>query len=95
MAAVLTAFTGSFFPSPTDGYTNIGDAAIFVAALLYGSGVGGLLGAIGPLIADLMIGYPRWLVTIIAHGGEGLMAGLGKGKKLPLAGSHTIHQRHL
>ncbi|MEM0329328.1 MAG: ECF transporter S component [Nitrososphaerota archaeon] len=84
MAAVLTAFTGSFFPSPTGGYTNIGDTAIFVAALLYGSRVGGLVGAIGPLIADLIIGYPRWFVTIIAHGGEGLIAGLGRGRSLPL-----------
>jgi len=59
MAAVLTAFTGSFFPSPTGGYTNIGDTAIFAAALLYGSRVGGLVGAIGPLIADLIIGIPE------------------------------------
>jgi len=84
MAAVLTAFTGSFFPSPTGGYTNIGDTAIFAAALLYGSRVGGLVGAIGPLIADLIIGYPRWFITIIAHGGEGMIAGLGKGRSMPL-----------
>jgi uncharacterized membrane protein len=84
MAAVLTAFTGSFFPSPTGGYTNIGDTAIFVAALLYGSRVGGLVGAIGPLIADLIIGYPRWFITVIAHGGEGVIAGLGKGRSTPL-----------
>jgi uncharacterized membrane protein len=84
MAAVLTAFTGSFFPSPTGGYTNIGDTAVFVAALLYGSRVGGLVGAIGPLIADLIVGYPRWFITIIAHGGEGLIAGLGKGRSMPM-----------
>ncbi len=78
------AFTGSFFPSPTSGYTNIGDAAIFVAALLYGSRVGGIVESIGPLIADLIIGYPKWFVTIIAHGGEGVIAGLGRDRGLPI-----------
>lgn len=90
MAAVLTAFTGSLFPSPTGGYTNIGDTAIFVAALLYGSRVGGLVGAIGPMIADLIIGYPRWFITIIAHGGEGLIAGLGRGRSMPLQAAILI-----
>ncbi|MEM2428432.1 MAG: ECF transporter S component, partial [Candidatus Bathyarchaeia archaeon] len=36
LTASATAFTGQFFPSPTGGYTHIGDSVIFIAALIYG-----------------------------------------------------------
>lgn len=78
--ATLTGSTGMMLPSPTGGYTHIGDTAIFIAALLFGSKVGGFVGIIGPVVADLVVGYPRWFVTILAHGTQGFIAGLGKGK---------------
>lgn len=81
ITALLTAGVGAIFPSPTGGYTHIGDLGIFLAALLYGPKIGGLVGGIGPLIADLLLGYPRWYVSILAHGIEGIVAGLGKGKE--------------
>lgn len=80
ITAVLTAGVGAVFPSPTGGYTHIGDLGIFLAALLYGPKVGGLVGVIGPFIADILLGYPRWYVSLLAHGVEGVIAGLGKGK---------------
>jgi hypothetical protein len=40
LTAVLTSMTGAIFPSPTGGYTHIGDTAINVAALLFGVKVG-------------------------------------------------------
>jgi len=80
LTAVLTGTTGLMFPSPTGGYTHVGDAAIFIAALLFGAKVGGLVGIIGPVAADLFVGYPRWFVTVVAHGAEGFIAGLGRGK---------------
>ena len=80
LTAVLTGTTGIMFPSPTGGYTHIGDAAIFIAALLFGARVGGLVGIIGPVAADLFVGYPRWFVTVVAHGAEGFIAGLGRGR---------------
>ncbi len=82
LTAILTSFVGSMFPSPTGGYTHIGDVGIFLAALLFGPKVGGAVGVIGPLIADLVIGYPRWFVSVLAHGAEGVIAGLGKDRKL-------------
>jgi len=80
-SALTAVLTGTaFLPSPTGGYTHIGDTMIFLAALLFGYKVGGIVGVIGPVAADLFVGYPRWFVTIPAHGAEGLIAGFGKGK---------------
>ena len=78
LTAVLTGTTGVMFPSPTGGYTHIGDTVIFVSALLFGVKVGGLVGIIGPVAADLFVGYPRWFVTVLAHGAQGFIAGLGR-----------------
>jgi uncharacterized membrane protein len=80
LTAVLTGTTGLMLPSPTGGYTHIGDTVIYVAALLFGCKVGGLVGVIGPVVADLLVGYPRWFVTVLAHGSQGFIAGLGKGR---------------
>ncbi len=82
LTASATAFTGQFFPSPTGGYTHIGDSVIFIASLIYGPKVGALVGAIGAVAADLYVGYPRWFISIPAHGLEGFIAGLGKGRKM-------------
>ena len=78
LTAVLTGSTGLMLPSPTGGYTHIGDTVIFVSALLFGCRVGGLVGIIGPVVADLLVGYPRWFVTVLAHGSQGFIAGLGR-----------------
>ena len=67
-------------PSPTGGITHIGDIAVFVAALLFGYKVGGLVGIIGSVAADFFVGYERWFISILAHGLEGIIPGLAKGK---------------
>jgi len=82
LTAVLTGWTGAIFPSPTGGYTHIGDTAIFVSALLFGCRVGGFVGIIGPVVADLLVGYPRWFVTVLAHGAQGFIAGLGRKRSI-------------
>jgi len=81
LTAVATAFTGQFFPSPTGGYTHIGDTVIFISALILGPKLGALIGALGAVAADIYVGYPRWFVSIPAHGLEGFIAGLGRGRK--------------
>ena len=78
LTAVLTGTTGLMLPSPTGGYTHIGDTVINVSALLFGCRVGGLVGIIGPVVADLLVGYPRWFVTVLAHGSQGFIAGLAR-----------------
>jgi len=71
-------------PSPTGGMTHIGDVIVFLAALLFGYKVGGLVGIIGAVAADLFVGYPRWFVSILAHGLEGFILGFAKNKPLPI-----------
>ncbi|MEM4810987.1 MAG: ECF transporter S component [Thermofilum sp.] len=87
VASIFSALTAAatyliHVPSPTGGYTHIGDTVIYLSALLFGPAVGLAVGVIGPLAADLLVGYPRWYVTIVAHGLQGYIAGLGKGKRL-------------
>jgi len=64
------------FPIPaTSGYFNIGDAMIFIAALLFGPVVGGLAGGVGSAIAD-MIGHPLFVpYTLVIKGIEGWLVG--------------------
>lgn len=82
LTAILTGI--AFVPSPTGGFTHIGDTIIFIASLLFGSKVGMLTGVVGSVAADLWVGYPRWFVSIPAHGLEGLIAGLGRRRSVPI-----------
>lgn len=59
----------------------MGDTMIYLAAPLFGTRVGTTVGVIGPVVADLVTGYPRWYVTVVAHGVQGAIAGLGRGRK--------------
>jgi len=83
-AAYAAAILAMIVPSPTGGYTHIGDFVVFVSALLFGYRVGGLVGAIGSVAVDLFTGYPRWFVSIPAHWLEGFVPGLAKNKPFAL-----------
>ncbi|MEM3028473.1 MAG: ECF transporter S component [Candidatus Bathyarchaeia archaeon] len=84
LTAAVTAMTGQFLPSPTGGYTHIGDSVIYIASLLLGPKDGALIGILGALGADFYVAYPRWFVSIPAHGIQGVLAGLGRGRSFPL-----------
>lgn len=81
LAAFATlAFVGTTIiriPIPaTGGYFNLGDTFVMAAALLYGPWIGGLVGLIGPALADA-IGFPQFiLATAIVKGIEGGVVGL-------------------
>jgi uncharacterized membrane protein len=79
-AAYAAAILLVVIPSPTGGYTHVGDFMVFVAALLFGARVGGFVGIIGSVSVDLFTGYPRWFVSIPAHFLEGLVPGFTKNK---------------
>ena len=79
-AAYAAAIMLIVIPSPTGGYTHIGDFVVFLSALLFGWRVGGFVGIIGSLAVDLFTGYPRWFVSVPAHWLEGFVPGLMKGK---------------
>jgi uncharacterized membrane protein len=80
VAAFATlAFIGTLvirIPIPaTGGYFNLGDTFVMIAALLYGPAVGGLVGLIGPALADA-VGFPQFiLATAVVKGLEGLAVG--------------------
>ena len=85
IAAFATlSFLGTLFirlPIPaTGGYFNLGDTFVMIAALLYGPLVGGLVGLIGPALADA-VGFPQFiLATAIVKGIEGFAVGAIGGK---------------
>lgn len=60
----------------TGGYLNFGEAIIYIAAILFGPFVGGLVGAIGPALADLTSPYAAFApFTFIIKGIEGYVVG--------------------
>lgn len=83
--AALVCVTTMFiqFPIPaTQGFFNVGDAMVMVAALTFGPVVGGIAGGLGSSLADFLGGWYVWVpFTLIIKGIEGLLAGwiLGTG----------------
>ena len=80
--ALLVALTAAAtlvirIPTPaTQGYINVGDAVVFVSALLFGARAGALAGGIGAALADLIGGYTFWVpFTLAIKGLEGFIAG--------------------
>lgn len=86
MTAIVFLITFTPFlqiPSPmTQGYYNIGDAAIMIAAILLGRKVGFIAGGIGSLLADAVTGYYIYApATLIVKGIEGYIIGAIANKK--------------
>jgi len=84
-AFATLAFLGTTvirIPLPASGgYFNLGDTFVMAAALLYGPLVGGLVGAIGPAMADA-VGFPQFiLATAVVKGIEGTLIGLLAGRR--------------
>jgi uncharacterized membrane protein len=60
----------------TDGFFNVGDGMIMVAALTFGPVVGAFAGGLGSALADFAGGWYIWVIpTLIIKGLEGLLAG--------------------
>ena len=81
--AVLTAITTVFTMivrvpvTPTRGYINLGDVAIFFTALTFGPFTAFAAGGLGTALADILGGYAQWApITFFAHGIQGLLIGL-------------------
>ena len=80
VVAVVTLIVRIPIPA-TQGYINLGDAAIIACALLWGPRSGGVAGGVGSALADLLGGYAHWApFTLVIKGIEGLLVGLlGRG----------------
>jgi uncharacterized membrane protein len=60
----------------TDGFFNVGDGIIMVAALTFGPVIGAVAGGLGAALADLAGGWYVWVLpTFMIKGLEGLLAG--------------------
>lgn len=73
----------------TNGYLNLGDMVVLLAALILGKKGGFVVGGLGSAIADLLLGYVHYApITLIVKGLEGYIAGslleteIGKRKPL-------------
>jgi uncharacterized membrane protein len=75
---VTTYFSGQFIKSPVPGgYLNIGDAVIFIAAILFGPLIGFLAGSIGSALSDVLLeAYMFAPGTFVIKGLEGFIAGV-------------------
>ena len=61
----------------TQGYINVGDTMVFVAAALMGPRTGLIAGGLGSALADLLSGYGAWAPwTLVIKGLEGLLVAL-------------------
>jgi len=85
--AVTAIFTAIIFiiisqippiPIPaTSGYFNLGETAIYVAALLFGPFVGAFAGGIGAALSDVYLGFAHFAPgTLIIKGAQGAVVGL-------------------
>ncbi|MCF6464464.1 ECF transporter S component [Clostridium sp. Cult2] len=60
----------------TEGYLNLGDMVVFLAALTLGKKGGFIVGGFGSAMADLLLGYTHYApITFIVKGLEGYIAG--------------------
>lgn len=89
-ASLTTVMTLLFrIPIPSaQGYVNIGDTILLLAALILGPAAGFWAGAIGSALADMIAGYAMYIpFTFFVKGLEGLFAGFlyKKTRKLSLA----------
>ena len=78
--ALFTAFvavaTYLHIPGPNASYFNMGEVAIYIIALTFGGKVGGIAGAFGSALMDIMLGYSIWApFTFVIKGLEGYVVG--------------------
>ena len=83
MIAVVAAFsivTALLLPipiAPTGGYFSFSDIAVLFVAFTFGPITGLVAGGVGAALADVSAGYAQFApITLVAHGLEGLVAGL-------------------
>ena len=66
----------------TNGFVNLVEAGIFLAALGGGARSGLIVGGASGLLLDLLAGYPQWMIfSLVIHGLEGWLVGLIGAKK--------------
>ena len=89
MTALTFVITRAFIlPIPqTKGFFNIGEAAVYTAAILFGARIGAIAGGLGSALADLSLGFAAFApYTLVIKGIEGYVVGaLGHGPRRAVA----------
>jgi len=81
LVAAVTLILRIHVPA-TSGYFNLGEAAIYTAALLFGPRIGGIAGGLGSALADIIGGYTVYApATLLIKGAEGYLVGLLREKQ--------------
>ncbi len=76
MVAFVSVATFIAVPGPSSSYFNLGEIAIYVVALTFGGKAGGVAGAFGSAITDVLLGYSIWApFTFVIKGLEGYVVG--------------------
>ncbi len=84
----------SIYVPATEGFFNIGESMVFLAALLFGPLIGGFAGGVGSMMADILLGFPQYApATLIIKGFEGAVVGMLKKRNPKL--SSTLHWKFL
>ena len=77
-AAVVIATIVFRFPVPHSSLygVNLGEAVIYITALLFGGLPAAIIGGVGSALADIVGGFPAWApITFFVKGLEGLIVG--------------------
>ena len=91
LAGATLLLTLISIPLPSGyGYVNLGDAGVFLCAILLPGGLGALAAGLGAALADLILGWAMYApVTLLIKGLTALLAGLAmhraKRAAVPLA----------
>jgi uncharacterized membrane protein len=72
---VITYAIPSISIPATSGYFNIGETAIYIAALIFGPLAGAIAGGVGAMIADALLAPQFAVGTLIIKGLEGAIVG--------------------
>jgi len=76
LVSVMTVVVRIPIPA-TQGYFNFGDAMVILTGMIFGPYIGFLAGGTGSALADIISGYPHYmLITFLAKGGEGFIVGI-------------------
>ena len=60
----------------TRGFWNIGEAGVYISALIAGPVIGGIAGGVGSALADVFLGYAYYAPgTLVIKGAEGFITG--------------------
>jgi uncharacterized membrane protein len=72
MAMIVVATSFITIPTPGGGYIHFGDTMIFLSVLILGWRYGAVAAGFGSALADLIAGYPVWMLWTLVI--KGLMA---------------------